>query len=101
MVKNIILSSLKGNVGANYLASKLVVWLKSLSKIISPKLREVLEVAQNNYIINLLSIFKKDQYNVVCSSKELIIIDTDKKNFNDCQLFASYIQHKVNGIDGL
>ncbi|KAM0681544.1 DNA polymerase epsilon catalytic subunit [Glugoides intestinalis] len=99
-LKNLVLTALKGNAGLMHLLQTVGKWLKCDSKVIGRELREVVEIAQQRYIIGLLSKLKENQYKIVSASKDLIIIDTEKSDEKGCQTFISYLKKKISEIAG-
>lgn len=99
-LKNLVLNALKGNLGLMHLLQGIGKWLKSDSKVISSELREVVEIAQQRYIIGLLSKMKENQHKIVSASKDLLIIDTEKSDERGCQTFISYFKKKISELPG-
>lgn len=99
-LKRLLVSSLQNNQGASFLIKKVTLWLKKESRFISSSLRAVLNILQQKYLINLVAKLKELQCKVVMVSKELIIIDTSKKDLEGCNLYHEYLKNKVAGIPG-
>ncbi|KAI5169620.1 DNA polymerase epsilon subunit 1 [Pancytospora epiphaga] len=99
-VRKIVVSSLKGNVGASSLVEKLNYWLKKGSNLISVGLRDLLIVLQQKYLITFVQKLKELQCKIIYVSREIILIDTGKGDLEGCNLYIQYLKNKVNAING-
>lgn len=99
-LKNLVLSALNNNVGTRFLLQNIGCWLKKTSKIISPELRETIEITHQQFLVGLLSKLKENQYAVISASKEFLIIDTKKTTREGCDQFVEYLKKKVLEMEG-
>lgn len=99
-LKNLMLNGLKGNEGLKSLFLKIPYWIKKGSEIIHNDLREVIEATHQHYSIGLISAFKQNQIKVISSSKDLIIVDTEKTSIEGCNAFIEYVKKKISSIPG-
>lgn len=100
LIRNMLISSLKNNTGSFYLVQKAAIWLKKDSVLITPELRELICILHQKYLINLVAKLKELQINVLCASKEIIIIETGKNDLDGCNLYSEYIQNKIASVPG-
>jgi len=99
-IKDLVITSLRGNTGTKALLSKIPYWIKKGSKVISGDLRDIVEATYQRYNICLISGLKECSIKVVTASKNLIIIDTEKSTLDGCNLFIAYLKKKVASISG-
>lgn len=99
-LKGIVVQALKQNSGARMLLERASSWVKRDSGIICEGLREVIGITHQRYLVNLISKLRQEQYSVISSSKELLIIGTDKKHLEGCNQFIEYTKRKVSLIPG-
>lgn len=99
-LKDVVLNALRGNEGLKSLLPKIPYWIKKSSEIISLDLREAIEVTHQRYNIGLISALKENHVRVVSASKDLILIDTEKKTLDGCNSFVEYLKKKIAAVPG-
>ena len=99
-LKNLVLSALNNNSGTRFLLQNVSKWLKKTSKLISPELREVIEVTHQQFLVGLISKLKEHQYTIIAACKELIIIYTGKNTAEGCSQYIDHLKKKVSEIEG-
>ncbi|KAI4291287.1 DNA polymerase epsilon subunit 1 [Pancytospora philotis] len=99
-LKLILVAALRNNYGAARLVPTIAKWLKKDSRLVSEELRELINILQQKYLINLVHQLKEMQCKVVSASKELITIDTGRTDAEGCAAYFGYIQKKVAQLAG-
>ena len=85
---------------AEILLKEAPAWMKGGSFLISKKLLETITVLHNKYISGLINEMKQMQIKVIGVSKELILIDTGKRDIAGVEEYIEYVKKKVRGIGG-
>lgn len=100
LLKRLLVASLHHNSGAAALLKGATRWLRKDSALIPGDVREILNVLQQKYLIGLAAKIKELQCRIISMSRELMIIDTGKKDAEGCELYIAYIRAKVSAMPG-
>lgn len=99
-LKNLLVQSAEGEIGAIHLLDKVKKWIKKECEYISSELKETINVLHQQFLVSLTQHLKKLQIDVFCASLEIFFIDTKKDSLGEAEKMVDFVKSEIKKLPG-